>query len=238
MRKVYLFFVVAMLNVSCSLDTYYQMYNSVAENGKVLNNEVVFEDQNCVVSYDLFSDGGKVGFSVFNKTESDITIDLTKTFFVLNNTSNEYYQNRLFSKSGNTVTSTSSYLTKTAVTNTSSSSVTYHEKPQLTIPSHTRVHIAEFSVVQKRFVSCDLVKYPASKSIKTLQYKKDNSPFQFYNLISYTVNNVPYRFDNRFYVSEIANYPAKDVFNVTDRNECNNVLDYSIKTFKLFQSLF
>ena len=219
---------------SCSVMTFYQTYKTTAENGTTKPNSVEFQDQNCSVQYNLFSNGGKVSFSVYNKTDSDMVIDLTKTFFILNSTSRQYYQDRTFSVASNTISNSTNYnyLAKKTSTNSTSSSSTYHEQSQIIIPAKTRANVSEFSVVANRFISCDLAKFPSGRNIKKLSFTKDNSPFQFSNLISYTVNNTTTRFENRFFVTEIANYPSFDVLQRFDRNECGNYLDQPIYQLK------
>ena len=70
MRKVFLI-LFSILITSCSVTNYYQVYKADSENGIIKNNNIVFEDQNCKVSYNLWSEGGNVGFEIYNKSESD-----------------------------------------------------------------------------------------------------------------------------------------------------------------------
>lgn len=234
MKNILLAVLLLSVCTSCSVMTYYQTYKTTAENGTITSNHVEFQDQNCSVQYNLFSHGGKVTFSVYNKTDSDMTIDLTKTFFVSNSTSKQYFQDRTFSVVSNTVSNSTNYnyLAKKTSTNSTSTSSTYHEPAQIIIPAKTRIYLSEHSIVSSRFISCDLAKYPTRRSFKKLSFTKDNSPFQFSNLISYTVNNTTHRFENRFFVTEIANFPSSDVLQRVDRNECNNLLDEPIYQLK------
>jgi hypothetical protein len=140
----------ALLISSCATTSYYQVYKTSAENGIVNNDRIVFQDNNCIVYYNLWMDGGNVGFSFYNKSENDITIHLDKTFFVLNGIAHEYFQNRTISQSLNAGTTVSSLYYRdywsNSVSNVAGSSSksftsTYVEKPQLTIPPKSLINI-------------------------------------------------------------------------------------------------
>ena len=237
MKKIIIPTLITLLT-SCSpvVSSYYQVYKTTHENGKIKNNKVVFEDANCEVNYYLWKDYGDPGFSIYNKTDNDITLNLTKTFFVMNGVAYEYFQNRTFSKSTNNGTSfisnySNNSLTKVANSSSSSVSTSYNEKPELTIPPKTSINISEFNVTSKRFMNCDLLKYPTKKSIKTSKYEKDNSPFAFYNLITYSTNKDTLRLENKFYVNEITNYPSSEMFQLVDSSACGKALDYPYYEF-------
>lgn len=208
-KLITLFFVI--LLASCTT-TYYQVYKTEPVNGKLTNDKIVFEDNNCIVAYHLWADGGNIGFAIYNKTEDDLVVDLTRTFFVLNGVAYEYFQNR---------------------TN-SSSRVSYVQKPQIRIPAKTQVNIHEYYIANKRYVNCGLPPYPKSKTIKTVTFDASNSPFVFYNLISYKASGDSARMENRFYVNEITNYPSYEVFNKVDTSMCGRTLEIPKKVFKDF----
>ncbi|MCF8359504.1 MAG: hypothetical protein K9H26_12140 [Prolixibacteraceae bacterium] len=69
---------------------FYQSYSTIPENGEVKDNAVVFEDERCKVSYNLWAEGGDIGFVMYNKTPDFISIDPQRLFFVLNGFSYEY----------------------------------------------------------------------------------------------------------------------------------------------------
>ena len=240
MKKL-IFLNITFLLASCKLATFYQVYKTNAENGIIMNNQFVFEDENCSVNYNLWSEGGDVGFSVFNKTDHDISIDLTKSFFVLNGVAFEYYQHRTTSKSSSSISSITTYnnpyswkSTKVSGTNTSTSSTTISEKPELTIPSKTRVNVYEYQyhVINSRFVHCDLLKYPTGNNVKSVSFDKSNSPFVFNNIITYKSNGNTSRIEHRFYVNEIANCSENMMFTKIDTSMCGRKLDFPLKVFK------
>lgn len=239
MRQILPYFMTFIMT-SCVSVNYYQVYKANADGGLQSDNKIIFEDKNCRVYYDLWEEGGDSGFYIFNNTDKDMTVDLTKSFFVLNGVSHEYYLNRTFTKtnsSGAAVTMNSySYLyakpTNVSGTSSASYATSYGEKPIITIPSKTMVNITEYQVSNSRYINCDLPKYPSLKDIKTVKFDKTNSPFVFYNLITYTVNGETSKFENSFYVSEVTNFPEESMFTAIDKSLCGNKLETPIKAFK------
>ena len=127
--------------------------------------------------------------------------------------SHQYFQNRTFAKSSSSATSVTSYnypfyyywnwrAAKVSGTNSTSYSTSYEEKSELTIPSKTIVNVSEFRVSISRFVDCDMVAYPSNRKIKTLKFDKTNSPFVFYNLISYNTKSDSTRMENKFLLAK------------------------------------
>jgi hypothetical protein len=226
---------------SCSVQVYYQIFKTDSENSLITKDKILFEDNHCAISYNLWSKGGDPGFSIYNKTTNDLTIHLNKSFFILNGVAFEYFKNRTFSKSTNNGTTVISYsypfywpynVTKVAGTNSASFSTSYIEKPELTIPPKTLITITEYTITDKRFNSCDLPKFPTKKRIKTLKFDKTNSPFVFYNRITYSTKNDTLIFENKFHVNEITNYPSSVIFSSIDTSSCGKKLDIPKRVFK------
>ena len=235
------FLILPFLLTSCIEPYYYQLYKITADNGTIIKNKIVYEDDNCTVQYNLWEEGGNVGFSIFNKTESDLTVYLNKTFFVLNGVAQEYFQNRIFTISANRGSTVTSYnypiywnhnLAKVESENSIGTSTSYSEKPQVTIPSKTRITISEYRVSQTPYFECEFDEYPTPRNIKTLQFDISNSPFIFYNLITYSNTTDTLRFENNFHVSEITNYPKSLMFDKIDTTFCGEDLNVPIHFLK------
>jgi hypothetical protein len=235
---------IVMLIASCSFtNEYYQVFKAKTENSVIANEKIVFEDINCTVTYNLWSNGGDIGFNIYNKTNNDIIVDLTKTFFIINGMASEYFQNRSTSKSINSLSAITSYnypiyyyrnLNSLSISEASSTSysTSYIEKPQLTIPPKTFINITGFRITESRYINCDLVKAPTKNTLKTLKFEKSNSPFFFYNIITYYLNQDTTKFENRFFVSEVTNYPKDEMFTKVDTSICGRKLDFSETLFK------
>lgn len=230
------FYSVLLLLTSCAAPNYYQVYKSTAEEGILSKDYISFEDKNCIIHYNLWEEGGNPGFYIYNKTETDIILDLTKSFFVLNNVSHEYFQNRTFSQSNSSGTSYNGrayfYSSPLNTTNTIGRSTSYAEKPAITIPSKTMTSISEFQISDSRYINCELPRFPSRKTIKTVTFDRMTSPFIFRNLVTYIIKDDTVRFENRFFVSEVTNLPESQAFTYIYKSPCGNKLETPIKVFK------
>ncbi len=60
-------------------------------------NSLIYEDDNCIVSYNLWAERGDIGFRCYNKTNSNIYVNLEESFFILNGIAHDYFKNRVYS---------------------------------------------------------------------------------------------------------------------------------------------
>jgi hypothetical protein len=203
----------------------------------VKESELVYDDENCKITYNLWEDGGNIGFVFLNKTDKNIYLNLDESFFVLNGVAYDYYQNRTFTKSSSVSTSASrnasasksvtgvnvdGYIqtNRIAVTNTigvsaaEGFSVSYLEERIICIPAKTSKSIAEYKINGSLFRNCELLRFPLPRQAKTIKLTKAESPMVFSNRLSYSFgrNDVLIKVQNEFYVSEITNYPEREMF--------------------------
>lgn len=235
MKKTKIFFIalIAVMFTSCSSKTYFQVYKTAASEKLVAKeNQLVYEDDNCKVVYNLWSNGGNIGFQFFNKTDKNIYLNLEESFFVLNGVSYNYYKNRYYTKSSSSGLTTTvgagligqnysdftqgnSILTTNTLGAMSAAaySVAYTEEKQVCIPPKTSKLISEYAINTSLFRDCELFKYPNAKQIKAKVFSKEQSPLVFSNRIAYAVGQTDnlIKLENEFYVTEISNYPEKEV---------------------------
>ena len=90
---------VAVLCASCA-QTYHfvQVFETQSSNQsapvKQQNGGLVYEDDECLVFYSLWANGGDASFGIFNKTDQIMYVDLSKSFFIRNGIANDYYKER------------------------------------------------------------------------------------------------------------------------------------------------
>lgn len=242
---------------SCS-STYYQVYKAEAgENIKNTSNGLIYEDDNCRISYDLWNDGGSADFMIENKTEEDLHLHLEESYFILNGIAYDYFQDRVFMSSKGTAasrvnrssnktslsgmnifniwqTDSKTLENESAVAISSGAGVSYREKEVVTIPAGTAKIFNEFQINNQLFRDCDLYKYPNKRQINTKSYSEANSPFVFGNLLAYSVGEeeILRQIENQFYVSAITNYPEKEFVNTEKEEFCGDKGHNEIKHFK------
>lgn len=227
MRNLYILLTLglAFITSSCSSTLFYQVYKTSGTlNYNKNSNDFYYEDENCIVSYDLWSEEGNAGFQFYNKTDQIIYLDLSKSFFILNGIAYDYFQNRVFSNSTNLTSESSvrltgvNYLnliqsTSYSVVGTRGASTAIAEKDIIAIPAKTSKIISEFKITGERIRNCNLYQYPTKNQIKTDYFSRTDSPLVFSNRIVYRKmdSEEPIHFENEFYVSEITNYPSKEI---------------------------
>ena len=71
------------------------------------NGEYQYENSQCIISYNFWSNGGTADFEFYNKTDEIIYIDLANSFFVVNGKAYDMFRNREWSQ-GSTMSVASS----------------------------------------------------------------------------------------------------------------------------------
>jgi len=97
MKQILFFLLIAFSVTSCKVN-YYQVYGVESNDLKQKDNSMVFENEDCKISYNLWGAYGSMAFIFENKTNQDIFIDLTQTFFIKNGAANDYYMNRSYER--------------------------------------------------------------------------------------------------------------------------------------------
>ena len=241
------------LLTSCS-PIYFQIY-TVEPVGNLITKEgeIVYDDENFKVIYDLWSNGGDPGFEFVNKSDKNIYLNLAESFFIINGISYNYYKQRVFSNSRSLAVSTSLGLQKVgavtgrnnlnlnqtyAISSTSTmstllstaSSYAYAEEKTVCIPPRSSKFIREYSINENRIKSCDLPSRPPKqiKNVKAIYYSKEQSPIVFRNRISYFLekNDSVISFENEFYLKEVTNLRRNMVFEDKKFKDCGGVVYY------------
>lgn len=243
---------------SCSY-RYYQVYKTKTSDKIVMKeHQLIFENETCRISYDLWSEGGNIGFKFSNKTNENIYLNLEKSFFILNGIAQNYYKNRefgnttgsslalagssLFSKLRNNLPLTN-FTIPIEITGNNKldlsgfNSVTFIEEKVVCIPPQTSKIISEYQINFALYRDCDLYKYPTKKQILTKKFNAEDSPFEFRNLITYTVgeSSNETKIDNNFHVSEITNYPEKEITLRKYSEFCGQKITYLDHRMRIFK---
>lgn len=252
---------ITVLFASCAPTTFYQVYNVKPTNENIIKTDkLVYEDDNCKISYNLWDNGGNIGFNIYNKTDKELFVHLNKCNFVLNGFAYDYYKNRTYTTSeSQSASATKTAGSSVAVTginvynniqtnqvksassaNLSSSvgySVSVKEDSILRIPSKTTKRITEYSINNTLIRNCDLLRYPKTgpfnqNEIKTKQYSIEQSPIVFSNRITYKVGDDFFNIQNKFFVSEITNYPSTEFFESKYEEYCGQKSTTQTKYYK------
>jgi len=258
-KKTVFIAIIAVILTSCaSVPTnFYQVYKVVpASNIALKNNALLYEDASCKVTYDLWSDGGNIGFLFANKTETNIYINLEECFFVRNGIANNYFKNRVYTTTSSFGSSTAlgasasrtitgvnyfdllqsnnlSLNKSVASVSTSGSSVSINEDKIICIPAYSAKRISEYCISQSLYRDCDLFIYPNKKQLKSVTFTADNSPIVCSNRIEYKLGQTgaPVKIENKFYISEISNLPETEIMTAEKDKNCGQEKMFSTSNY-------
>lgn len=232
-KKLFLFSCLLALVTSCSPSLYpfYEICSVASNLPTDKQDNYVYSDEYCSISYNFWCEGGNPGFSFFNKTDEIIYIDLGKSFFVNNGIAYDYYLNRSYSNSVSNSISVSGSASATAYgllapifnayspiipgsvsaskssnsSSSTSSAKTTEEKRIIAIPPHSSKVVTEYTITSELFYNCDQDITPKYGTSPVYNFEGLNSPVSFSNYIVYNVgeskNSIAVT--NDFYISSI-----------------------------------
>lgn len=84
---------------ACSSTTFYQLYKTESSDTQKEAKSMIHENEDVKIIYNFWDEYGNSSFLLFNKTESDIYVDLKKSHLIINGIANTYFQNSTFAES-------------------------------------------------------------------------------------------------------------------------------------------
>lgn len=249
---------IALCLTSCS-KTFYQVYEVNSDNMTHEDNSLVYENEDCQVMYNLWSENGAVSFIFMNKTDKDIFINLGQTFFIVNSKAYDYYteatttiqqsvQAAATIYDGNRIdlrydgpwsASLYSYsqLNKLKKKVTVGKNVSVKEQEIVCIPAKSYKMFCKCSISPLYYQACiKNIDYP-KKSAKVKSYTSETTPLRMYNRIAYgfTKNSLADKhIENDFWLSSITNYSEKAIIEKKkEKTDCYSEFEENVYTFKI-----
>jgi hypothetical protein len=221
---------------------------------------MVFENEDCKISYNLWGEKGFMAFIFENKSDRDIFIDMSQSFFIKNGAAFDYFKDRTYetrsfasASVGYSVSRTyidlngywpSHYCTPLAVSAKGlasakagySSAITEKEKEFVCIPAKAFKVIDEYQIYPTFVQVCDKkVDFPkTSSTVKT--YNQNDTPLKIRNRVAYSFkeDNKSLKFiENSFWLSSIQNYSRKAAIEINKDKECYTGYKIKREFFKI-----
>ena len=233
--KRLLLFLLPFIMISCKqFDVfYYQVLSVESDNVQFKEVNYIYENDDVKIVYDMWSNAGDPGFTIFNKSDKTIYLNLEETQFIYNDYAYDYFQNRINSRSQKSsaslnINSSSYYLNpyyNPRIKNTSQSiidtkgaseeisysvdeGISYQEKKVIVILPKTNRSINEFTIPNIPYRDCKILRFPKEGEEKALKYNMEESPYKFSNIIKYSFEKsfqTQVTIRNNFWVTEITN---------------------------------
>ena len=249
----------ALLFFSCSEKNYYQVYDIQSSDVSMKEGVYAFDNADCRITYNMWSEGGNVSFMVQNKTEKNLYIAMPKSFFILNGVANDYYSETTYSRavtnsaqlSAARQVSVSGFLSSgiawypahigrqygASIGTSLTESITTREAPVVCVPPMSSKLIFGFNISDHIYKDCDNYKfnYP-SRISPNITYSENNTPIKFRNRIAYSFDeegkDIRY-IDHSFWMSNLQNYSEKAAMEKMKYDECETNISKSVKSFTM-----
>lgn len=227
---------------------------------KMQDNSLLFENADCQVSYNFWSDGGYVSFAFKNKTDRDIIINMNESFLVVNGNAHNYFEAKTYtygsafatsigyveslgvSLSGKTGVWSNKHYTasagvaasitsKSAIMNT----VSIKEQEVVCIPANSFKTFSKFCLSPAIYQKCvKKVDFPSNRA-SLAKFDSHNSPIILNNRLTYGFqnDNMDNHIDNVFWLGEIENYSEKSAIEKSSEKGCYDFVSKEIKLFKI-----
>ena len=259
MKKNFIIGVAVLLMTACAKPEYYQVYEIKSQDVSVQNDILSFENTECVVKYNLWSDGGNLSFLITNKTDKNLYIVMPKSFYILNGVANDYYSESSYTRSvTNTAqlassrqVSISGFLTDgyywyptslgrqlgASIGTSLTEAVETKESPFVCVPPKASKFIKGFNISDYVYKDCKNYKfnYPSRVS-PIIEYTQSNTPLSFRNRIAYTFDETSSDtkyMDHSFWMSNLRNYSQKGALSKQKFEECETNMRRTMKSFTM-----
>ena len=233
--------------LSCKTREYYQVYEVQSQNVSNEGGVLVDENEDCRITYNMWSDGGNLCFLFQNKTEKDMYVVMPKSFFIVNGLANNYYPQTFHSvtlaspvidgidvedyiANQNLWYSDLSRYAKTYIGNVDG-------RELVCIPPGSSKFILGFNISNCIYKDCDNrnENYPKDKS-RIVTFTQAESPVTFRNRIAYTFNedgSDSHYIEHAFWLSSLRNYSEKAAISKIGTTDCESRLSTQVRVFNV-----
>lgn len=215
MKKYFLLLTVSLLFASCK--SYIQIYDVDSTSAKTSNEQFVFENEDCKLTYNFWEEWGNASMVFTNKTDKNLFVSLSQSSYIFNGFSSSFYKG-----------------VDDHVVISKFKSKTFHDLPVVCVaPKSSRV-IGDLNLVDKIYFFCEKKKDNPSRRYSE-NYNENDSPITFgYNMVySATENcNEVKSLESSFYVSRIENVTKKQEEVSSQVKNCSDYSDTSVIILK------
>lgn len=258
MKKLLLLLSLYCCITACSPAVYQQIATLKSEQVKIGDKgQFLADTPDFSVAYDFWAPYGTVAFVVKNKTDKDIYLNMSESYFIHNGYAYDYYLGRVYISSARTSLGAtfpistysnsnkfnhSSLLSETSAqhqmnitTQTAGSSyavgVEYVEQKIICIPARSHKHFEYFSVQPKPYRDCGFIRNPKTKESAELQFTAEDSPFVIENRLMFEVDGNKVPINHIFYVGKLQNVKESTVVEDVATKKCNGANSSNLLKF-------
>jgi hypothetical protein len=215
MKKYFLLLIVSLLFTSCK--SYIQIYDVDSTSAKTSNEQFVFENEDCKLTYNFWEEWGNASMIFTNKTDKNLFVSLSQSSYIFNGFSSSFYKG-----------------VDDHVVISKFESKTFHDLPVVCVaPKSSRV-IGGVNLVDKIYFFCEKKKDKPNRRYSE-DYNENNSPIKFgYNMVYSAKENCNEvkSLESSFYISRIENVIKKQEEVSSQVKDCLDYSETSVITLK------
>lgn len=258
-KKSYLAVLSTLFLFSCTERNYYQVYDIQSSDVSMKDGVFAFDNADCRITYNMWSEGGNVSFMVQNKTDNNLYIVMPKSFFILNGVANDYYSETTYSRavtnsaqlSAARQVSVGGFISNglawypahigrvygASIGSSLTESITTRESPMTCVPPKSSKLIFGFNISDHIYKDCDNYKFNYPSRVSPLiSYSENDTPIKFRNRIAYSFDeeskDIKY-IDHSFRMTNLQNYSQKAALDKLKYEECETNRNMSVKSFTM-----
>ena len=215
MKKYFLLLVVSLLFASCK--SYIQIYDVDSSSAKTTNEQFVFENEDCKLTYNFWEEWGNASMLFTNKTDKNLFVSLSESSYIFNGFSSSFYKG-----------------IDDHVVISKFKSKTFRDLPVVCVAPKSSKVIGDLNLIDKIYFFCEKEKDKPKRRYSE-NYNENNSPIKFgYNMVYSTQENCNEikSLESSFYVSKIENVTKKQEEITSQVQDCLDYSETSVITLK------
>ena len=215
MKKYFLLLVVSLLFASCK--SYIQIYDVDSSSAKTTNEQFVFENEDCKLTYNFWEEWGNASMVFTNKTDKNLSVSLSQSSYIFNGFSSSFYKG-----------------IDDHVVISKFKSKTFRDLPVVCVAPKSSKVIGDLNLIDKIYFFCEKEKDKPKRRYSE-NYNENNSPIKFgYNMVYSTQENCNEikSLESSFYVSKIENVTKKQEEITSQVQDCLDYSETSVITLK------
>ena len=215
MKKYFLLLVVSLLFASCK--SYLQIYDVDSSSAKTTNEQFVFENEDCKLTYNFWEEWGNASMVFTNKTDKNLFVSLSQSSYIFNGFSSSFYKG-----------------IDDHVVISKFKSKTFRDLPVVCVAPKSSKVIGDLNLIDKIYFFCEKEKDKPKRRYSE-NYNENNSPIKFgYNMVYSTQENCNEikSLESSFYVSKIENVTKKQEEITSQVQDCLDYSETSVITLK------
>lgn len=223
MKNTMIYLMLSLSLASCYSE--WQLVSLQSNNLTVENEKMFYSDSLVDINYEFYTTKGVMRFTIFNRSNAPVYVDWKNSFFIMNNQSYPYWEDRMI------VETTSTSQTRPSILNKDVLNTSEYAKEEITrenrvtmIPPQTQIEISRFKVYTGYHINAfwkDTLQEPRSWMVSKRKveiyhsdFDQEDSPLKFRNYITFGTSEdfkQPIHYDFHFWIAALDEMDSRQI---------------------------